>query len=235
MKRLILPLLAIAVAASAALAASDTPGAPAIQRNGYYFNQASGINRTNSSGATLTDDAARDRDSYLTPTQIMGPTRIAAGGADTTSIVDLSVYRTVALLVQCSFSSAADADSMIWQRYAVQARYNFGGAADSLSLFSMPVVSSDSSGFATGGIWRGQTPQANTLAMDEFPVTIVNTKASAKQAVANSLPNGRVFWLTLPAGFSWPSRCSFRFRNIQRNKAPGSQPTVTVWVMGTPL
>lgn len=225
MKRILSIALLLSALAGAAWAASNVQA-----QNGGYVNAKTGA-AVNSAGAALVDDAARDRDSYLEPTLIYTGT-IAAGAADTTSIVNLSGYRTVALLVQCTFGSAA-ADSQGWQRYAFQCRYNLGGAADSLSLFSIPVQGGDSSGVFVR--WTGQTPTAGVFGPDEFPVTIVNTK-SHPSAQSVSTPQGRVFPILMPYSASgWPARCSFRIRNVARPKAASLAPTIRVWVMGTPL
>ena len=171
-------------------------------------------------------DPQRDRDSYLEPTLIYTGT-IAAGASDTTSIVDLSAYRNVSLLVQISGTSTNN-----WQRFAVHARYNLGGAADSLSLFTIPVSTWDDSVVAVGAASRVTGAAAGVLASGEFPVTILRT-ADGALASTRSLPQAKVVPLTVPQGFVWPSRCSFRFTNIGRTLA--NTPTVRVWVMGTPL
>lgn len=223
-KRLLLAAVLVAAMASTALAAA---GDPAVQRNGYWWNIASGVNRTNSTGATMTDDAARDRDSYLAPTLIYTGT-IAYGAADTTSTVNLSAYKTVALLFQLTGPGTNQQ-----LRFAVNARYNLGGASDSLSLFSIPCLPDTvaSTGIAAA---RGTAPAAAACGSEEFPVSITNTQGPSFTGPTNSLPQGKVVYLTLPQGAAWPSSCSFRIRYIGR-QAAGNTPTVRVWVMGTPL
>ena len=228
MKKILVALAALALVASGAWAQSNTYN---TQGAGPYFNVRSG-QRVNATGSVMNDDASRDRDYTLAPTQIFNGT-IAAGAADTTSIVDLSSYRTVALLFQISGHA-----TNTWTTFAVNARYNLNGQSDSLSLFTIPCVASDSSyagAQSQGGISpRGTLPAVGNFGDGEFPVTITNT-VNTGGAATQSLPQGRLVWLTVPngPGFTWPSQCSFRIRNILRPVALSGALTVRVWVMGT--
>lgn len=208
----------------AAWAWAQTSGTNTVSRNGYYFNATTG-QKTDASGNVYTSEAAKDRDSYLQPLQILSDVAIASGGADTTDVVDLSGYRTVALLFQITKNGLND-----WNRYAVSARYNLGGLSDSLSLFALPV----SSALDTMTTTLGSVPGAAAPGYGEFTVTLPMT-GTLTAAASHSLPQGKVVWLTVPQGFAWPSRCSFRIRNIGREGTVSVSPTIRVWVMGTPL
>lgn len=223
-------LVALGLLAAIAVAAwAQTSGTNTVAQGTGYRNATTGAN-TDASGNALVSEAAKDRDSYLAPLSIFSGT-IAAGAADTTDIVDLSGYRTVALLVQVSSGAAATGSAI--QRFAFHARYNLAGASDSLSLFSLPVVAQDSVYAHAAPFTPGVGTTAAACGSTEFPVTITTT-GNAGLASTASIPQGRVVYLTLPQGaIGWPSRCSFRIRNIARTVA--NTPTVRVWVMGTPL
>lgn len=219
-------LVAVAIATSVLPAAAQTSAAGVVQRNGYYFNGTTG-QRTTSDGHVSTYDTNAPQEVSLDPTLIYTGT-IAAGAADTTSIVDLSRYRTVALLVQVSGTSTNN-----WQRLAFHARYNLGGLSDSLSLFSLPVVVFDDSTSVSTAATRVTGTSAGAIGAGEFPVTIVRTNDGATSSTA-SIPQGKCVPLTIGGGArAWPSRCSFRIRNIGRTLA--NTPTIRVWVMGTAL
>jgi hypothetical protein len=220
MKKAIAIALLGVLAAGAALA--QTAGTNTVERNGYYFNAKTG-QQTNSDGHALTDDTDRDRDHILAPTLIYSGT-IAGGAADTTDIVDLSTYRSVALLFQVASNSVND-----WLRLAVNPRYNLAGMSDSLSLFSLPALANDDSTAVAGAALRTSVASSAACGAGEFPVTI---RIATSDAAGVSLPQGKVVFLTVPSGFVWPARCSFRLRNIGR-EGTAVTPTIRVWVMGT--
>ena len=232
MKRFMLTLGAALLAVSVAHAADFTDGQK-VDRSGRGTSGAlvGGWSKADSTGRYLrfdqdgnlyTVDAFRDRDHILTPTSIYSG-QIAAGAADSSGVVDLSSYRTVALLIQCGGAPNA------WQRFAVNARYNLGGLSDSLSLFTIPVAAYDDSISTYGGATRTTFPAVGALGAGEFAVTIPHT-GPATAAATQSLPQGKIVFLTVPEGFVWPASCSFRFRNIGR--AAANTPDLRVWVMG---
>lgn len=224
MKRILAALALLALGVSGAGAQTD--GTNTVLRNGYCFNATTGQMVDCVTGAVLNSDAARDRDHVLAPLKIFEGA-IAAGAADTTIIVDLSSYRTVALMFQISRNGPND-----WISLAVSPRYNFAGASDSLSIFTIPVSVFDDSLTSTMPTNRRTTPTAAGIGAGEFSV-IVSTGPDLA-AAARSTPQGKVVPLAVPAGFIWPSSCSFRIANTGREAAAVS-PTIRVWVTGTAL
>jgi len=217
-------LVALGLLAAIAVAAwAQTSGTNTQERNGYYFNATTGA-KVDLDGDALVSESSKDRDYILQPTSIYSGT-IASGAADTTDIVDLSSYRTVALMFQVTSNGPND-----WLRLAVNARYNLAGLSDSLSLFSLPATANDDSSAVSGPLLRTSVPSVAACGAGEFPVTVLLTTGDA--AKTQSLPQGKVVFLTVPSGFVWPSRCSFRIRNIGREGAAVT-PTIRVWVMGT--
>lgn len=226
MKRILLVALLGLLVAGAELA--QAAGTNTVLRNGYCFNATTGQLVDCVTGAARTDDANRDRDYVLAPQLIFSGT-IADGAADSTTIVDLSPYRTVALLVQVKSNGPND-----WLRLAVNARYNFGGGQDSLSLFTIPVQEANMDSVAAAfPANRVSVPTAALLGAGEFPVTINMTTGLGTASTA-SLPQGKVVPLATPPGFAWPASCSFRIRNIAR-EGTAVTPTIKVWVIGTAL
>jgi len=199
-------------------------------RNGYCFNSTTGQMVDCNTGQVLTREGNPLSGQQLSPTLIYSGV-ILKDTADSTDVIDLSGYRTVALLVQVGQLSTNN-----WQRFAVNARYNLSGLSDSLSLFTLPVTAAayDDSVLFIGPASRVTGPAVGAIGVGEFPITIVATNTGAS-AASRSLPQGKVIWLTVPPGFVWPSRCSFRFANIGRTLSTGTNPTLRVWVMGTAL
>lgn len=220
MKKMLVALGLLAAVAGSAWAQVTDP----VYVNGHWKNSTTQW-WTDASGNPYVTDASRDRDAYLTPLSIYSGT-IAAGACDSTSIVDLSGYRTVALLIQMNQNGIND-----WNRFAINARYNMAGLDDSLSLFTLPVAAYDDSVGAALALTRTTKPTAAICGSGEFAVTI---PLDGGAATTRSLPQGKVVYLTLPYGMAWPARCSFRIANIGR-EGTAVTPTVRVWVMGTPL
>lgn len=227
MRRIVFAALA-ALSLLAGVTHAQNTGTNSELRNGYCFNSTTGQMVDCNTGQVLTREGNPLSGQQLSPTLIYSGV-ILAGASDSSSIVDLSGYRTVALLVQVGGMSTNN-----WQRFAVNARYNLSGLSDSLSLFSIPVMVHDDSALVSVPAGRIAGAAAGVLAAHEFPITIVATNNGAT-ASTRSLPQGKVVYLSVPPGFVWPARCSFRFANIGRTLSTFTNPTLRVWVMGTAL
>lgn len=238
MKRILLSALLGLLVAGAALA--QAAGTNTVLRNGYCFNATTGQLVDCATGAVRNDDSNRDRYYALAPQLIYSDTLacIEATAGDTTMTVDLSPYRTVVLMFQVS----GGVSSSEWRRFAVHPRYNFNGAVDSLSLFTMPVAGSDTLTATGRQVASGTMPLSNALGDGEFLVTLTTSATTTADAnIRASLPQGKEVYLSLPGGArAWPSSCSFRIRSIGQEKVVGGAgnprpPRLRVWVRGSAL
>ena len=240
MKRILSIALLLSALAGTAWAQSNVQA-----QNGGYVNAKTGDN-VNSSGHVLVHQTNAAYLRYMTPTSVYTDTMASTAGGDTVSLGDLSGYRQVYILVQTSLNKNPGG----WNKYAVNFRYQLGGASDSTSLFTMPVAlravgDSTFLSSAASVYWPsyGTGPSATAAGRGECVMTLVTT-GSAGLAGSKSLPQGQMFLLELPGGNPvFPAgTVTMRIRRIAQAIANSTTtagnprpPKLNIWVLGTAL
>jgi len=201
----------------------------------HYQNASTGARVTSAGHATVAEqDPAMDAN--LTFSSIIGPTAIAALGADSSAILDTHRMRLGMLLIKAVGAGGAAATD---NRLAVQIRTHLSGSSDTSSVFSVflygstPVFTAaaafDSVG--TGHLRAGST---SVLWSEELSVNVDGARNAAQTGGgANDFrsPNGIAIPLQSIFGRDlYSPHTSIRIRNLM-----GPTVTVTAHLIGTPL
>jgi hypothetical protein len=220
-----------------------------------YFQNATNGAKTDASGNAYVTESTPAMDANLTFASIISNTSLAAGVADSSSVMDTHRMRLGMLLIKCTPLSLTGADSLGITRIGVQIRTHLNGISDSSSTFACYMYGrSDQGGVAAasqidtsaaGQIFNAVNlaASANSAHSGEFVVFVANDRVGPGTSAIGTMGQRTYSW---PNGIAIPLQSIFgrdlyspytsiRVRNLGNTGPANRSVSITVHLIGTPL